>query len=116
MFPETEHPQEAKRVYPGKHARTAQADPDRYFTQSPRRMCIIKVKVSDKYISRKRRSGSCSYSRLGNQKCYHAVFKRQIRSRYWSELIDLFELHVFAIESTTIIKVVLWLGGSLIVS
>ena len=35
MFPDTENPQEAKRVYPGKPARHAYADPGRYFTQSP---------------------------------------------------------------------------------
>ena len=35
MIPETENPQEAKSVYPGKPARHAEADPGRYFTQSP---------------------------------------------------------------------------------
>ena len=33
-IPETENPQEAKRVYPGKPARIAQADPVRYFTHN----------------------------------------------------------------------------------
>ena len=35
MIPETENPQEAKRVYPGKLARHALVDPDRYITHSP---------------------------------------------------------------------------------
>ena len=35
MIPETENPQEAKSVYPGKPVRHAYADPGRYFTQSP---------------------------------------------------------------------------------
>ena len=35
MIPETENPQEAKSVYPGKLARHTYADPGRYFTQSP---------------------------------------------------------------------------------
>ena len=35
MIPDTENPQEAKRVYPGKPARHALADPGRYFTQCP---------------------------------------------------------------------------------
>ena len=35
MIPETKKSQEAKRVYPGKPARHALADPGRYFTQDP---------------------------------------------------------------------------------
>ena len=35
MIPETENPQKAKTVYPGKPGRYAYADPGRYFTQSP---------------------------------------------------------------------------------
>ena len=35
MIPETEYPQEANSVQPGKPARHASADPGRYFTQSP---------------------------------------------------------------------------------
>ena len=35
MIPETENPQEANSVLPGKPALHAYADPDRYFTQSP---------------------------------------------------------------------------------
>ena len=35
MIPETENPQEAKSVYPGKPSQHAQADPGRYFTQRP---------------------------------------------------------------------------------
>ena len=35
MISETETPQDAKSVFPGKSARHAQADPSRYFTQSP---------------------------------------------------------------------------------
>ena len=34
MIRETENPQKAKRVCPGKPARHAYADPDRYFTLS----------------------------------------------------------------------------------
>ena len=33
MVPDTENPQEAKSVYPGKPARHAQADMGQYFTQ-----------------------------------------------------------------------------------
>ena len=35
MIPETEIPQEVKRVYPGKPVWHAQPDPDRHFMQSP---------------------------------------------------------------------------------
>ena len=34
MIPESENPQEGKRICPGSPARHAQADPGRYFTQS----------------------------------------------------------------------------------
>ena len=35
MMPETENPQEANSVYPGKPSRHAYGDPGRYFTHSP---------------------------------------------------------------------------------
>ena len=35
MIPETENPQEAKSVYPGKPARNDNADQGRFFTHSP---------------------------------------------------------------------------------
>ena len=38
MIRETENPQEAKSIYPGKPARHGQADPVRYFTQRPTTM------------------------------------------------------------------------------
>ena len=55
MIPETENPQEAKGVYPGKPARLSQADPGRYFTQSPQcwfsreiaLICLVGYKNTD---------------------------------------------------------------------
>ena len=50
MIPETENPQEARRVCPGKPVRHAWADPSRYFTQSPQ--CLFSRGTADinKYI------------------------------------------------------------------
>ena len=44
MIPETENQQEANIVLPGQSARHVQADPGRYFTQSPHNYVVDKTK------------------------------------------------------------------------